>query len=75
MVAQSDLAQARALLASHHTRFAAGQLREERRGLEVLTRCVANQTGAVAAASAYLRTAPDAVLAARIASACKLEKP
>jgi hypothetical protein len=70
---RGQLAQARSLLASHRTQYANGQLSEERRGLEVLTACMDHRPAANSSARVYLRDKPDALLASRIALACKLE--
>lgn len=71
-LARGELVRARGLLQAHRAQFAHGQLGEERRGLETLAHCMTADTGAVTDARAYLRTAPDGVLAERIARACKL---
>jgi hypothetical protein len=70
---RGQLAEARTLLSSHREQYANGQLREERLGLEVLEACMARGPTASVEAHRYLRAKPDALLGARIASACKLE--
>lgn len=74
-LSRSDLRSARALLAKHRRQYGAGQLVQERRGLEVLAACMAQRADAMRSARGYLRANPDGVLAARVASACKLEAP
>jgi hypothetical protein len=71
---RGDLRTARAKLSAHAGRFAHGQLAPERRGLEMLHACLTKPAAAVSGARAYLKMSPSAVLAARIAAACKLEK-
>lgn len=67
---RGEVAQARSLLHAHRAQHANGQLREERQGLEVLARCMANDASAESSARAYLRSTPEGVLSARITSAC-----
>jgi hypothetical protein len=73
-LAAGDTQRARALLDSHRQRFPHGDLQAERRGLGVLAGCVANEAGCKARAAAYLKASPDAVLSARIESACHIER-
>jgi hypothetical protein len=60
------------LAREHETRFPAGVLREERLGIETLSECVLGHQEP-ARAQAFLRTAPDSPLAARVRKACGLE--
>jgi hypothetical protein len=72
-LAAGDTQRARALLDSHRQRFPHGNLLAERHGLGVLAGCMANETGCKTRAAAYLKASPDAVLSARIQSACQIE--
>lgn len=61
-----------ALAREHQARFPAGVLREERLGIETLSECVLGRKEP-ARAQAFLRTAPESPLAARVRKACGLE--
>jgi hypothetical protein len=61
-----------ALAREHQTRFPAGVLREERLGIETLSECMLGRQEP-ARAQAFLRTAPESPLAARVRKACGLE--
>jgi hypothetical protein len=71
---RGDVAAAHAALEQHRQKFEHGQLREERKGLEVLARCVSHEPKAAERARAYLKAAPEGVLAARIEAACGLKE-
>jgi hypothetical protein len=72
LLAQRDVAGARALLDEHRRSFRHPLLREEREGLLVLGRCVEDPSAAREQARLFLAHAPTSVLVARIASACAL---
>jgi hypothetical protein len=72
LLAQRDVAGARALLDEHRRSFRQPLLREEREGLLVLGRCVEDPSAAREQARLFLARAPASVLVARIASACAL---
>jgi hypothetical protein len=61
-----------ALAREHQARFPAGVLREERLGIETLAECVLGRKEP-ARAQAFLRSAPESPLAARVRKACGLE--
>lgn len=64
-------AAARDALGEHRTRFPAGKLAIERRGLTVLLQCSAGKSeGAKRAAEAFLKAAPSSPLAARVREDC-----
>jgi RNA polymerase sigma-70 factor (ECF subfamily) len=60
------------LAQEHQARFPSGVLREERLGIETLSECVLGRKEP-ARAQAFLRTAPESPLAARVRKACGLE--
>jgi hypothetical protein len=68
-----DLDRAHELLELHRVRYPHGQLREERTGLDLLRRCLADEPEAGARAQLYLRVAPHGMLTARIQHACEVE--
>lgn len=68
---RGDVPAARAQLARYRAQFARGQLKEEERGLDAMARCLAQEPGAAAYGSRYLRRAQAGVLAERVAAACK----
>jgi outer membrane protein assembly factor BamD (BamD/ComL family) len=76
---RGELAQARSLLKTHRAQYPQGQLSEEQQGLEALTRCMAGDAGAQPSAQRsaqrYLKSAPQGVLAARVARACLMPVP
>jgi hypothetical protein len=65
-----DLVRGGRLLKQYRAHHPHGQLRVEAQGLELLGRCLAAESGARVRARAYLRKSPEAMLAARIATAC-----
>jgi hypothetical protein len=71
---RGDANEARALLTSHARLKSGGQLAPERRGLELVEACMSRRPGAERKARAYLQSAADAVLAARVARACAVDE-
>jgi len=67
---RGELETAAARLEAHRTQYPNGQLSQERQGLQVLARCMANEASSASAARAYLRSAPQGVLFARVERAC-----
>jgi hypothetical protein len=72
-ISAHELGRARTLLAQHRKTFPHGQLRAEREALLALAACSDGGASAQKQARAFLAKEPDAVLAARLRSACKLE--
>ena len=73
-IAARELGRARSLLSEHRKTFPRGQLRAEREGLFALAACTQGNPAAQKQARLFLCAHPEAVLSARIRSACKLEE-
>jgi hypothetical protein len=73
LLAQHDVAGARALLDQHRRSFERSQLREEREGLTVLAQCMEQPVNARQRARLFVASAPASVLVARIEKACALK--
>jgi hypothetical protein len=71
-LAEQDTSRARLALNEHQKRFRHPQLREEREGLSVLTRCMERPDGAQGEARSFVHKSPSSILAARIKQACRL---
>jgi hypothetical protein len=70
-VARGDHRAADALLGQHQTRYARPLMREEREGFAAMVGCMAQSSGAGAAARAFVRRHPQSLLRARVQRACQ----